>query len=373
MFSQRRAGVLIMRLCARFGILTVLFGLLISNSSAELLYYDPFHIGPGQYSLGPLAGQNPAIGPYPILSGPWQSALGTNGSTVQAPTLEFPHLPVSGGSVIANGDSRTWRNLSNVWDATTVGTFYMSYLMNFGGVGLAGQTRDDVGHRVLEMWSAAGPGGSDAAMAMRIGYMSYNGAFSNLPPDSAPLKIGLGIGSEQIIEGSGSFLEDVGRTRLFVLKFTLSDQAASDKVQLYLDPMGAVEPIVPNAEFADVDFTLGSISAAVQFAGTGTSTVFDELRIGTQYSDVVPQVPLTGACDELDEACYLSIVQNFHQHGISPGDGDLNGDGRIDLYDLRLWRDNRTDIMPEIASVPEPGSLLFCVSALIAMSLLRKE
>jgi hypothetical protein len=354
-----------MRPCARFGVLAVLFGLLISNASAELLYYDPFNIGAGQYSLGPLVGENPLVGPYPILSGPWQSIFGIDGATVQAPTLEFPRLPVQGGSVIASGSSRNWRNLTTAWDATTVGTFYMSYLMNFGGVGLTGQDVHDVGHRVLEMWSAAGPSGSDAAMAMRIGYMSYNGNFMNLPPSSAPLIIGLGIGTEQVIEGSGSFLENVGRTRLFVLKFTLTDQAASDSVQLYLDPLDSAEPIIPNAVFADIDFTLGSISAAVQFAGSGTSTVFDELRIGTQFSDVAPKVPLTGACDEIDQQCYLSIVQNFHQLGISPSDGDLNGDGRIDLYDLRIWRDNRTDVLPEISSVPEPTNLLAVAVAIL--------
>jgi hypothetical protein len=368
-----------MRLCARNRIvcqfaLTALLALIATDLRAELLYYDPFNVGPGLYSLGTLAGQNPTIGPHPILSGPWQSALGADGATVQAPTLEFPRLPVSGGSVIASGDSRTWRNLTNTWDATTVGTFYMSFLMNFGGVGLTGQTRDDVGHRVLEMWSAAGPAGNDSAMAMRIGYMSYNGNLNSLPPSSAPLKVGLGIGTEQIIEGSDSFLEDIGRTRLFVLKFILTDQPASDTIQLYLDPMDATEPIIPNAEFVNVDFTLGSISAAVQFAGSGTSTVFDELRISTEFGDVVPRVPLTGACDELDETCYLSIVQNFHQFGISSGDGDLNGDGHIDLHDLRIWRDNRTDVLPEISSVPEPrGSLLLSASVFVAMLLLRKK
>jgi hypothetical protein len=362
-----------MRRCTRFGVLAVLFGLSISSASAELLYYDPFNIGPGQYSLGPLAGQNPTIGPYPILSGPWQSTLETDGATVQAPTLEFPGLPVQGGSVIASGSSRTWRNLTNEWDATTVGTFYMGYLMNFGGVGITGQTRDDVGHRVLEMWTAAGSAGNDAALAMRIGYMSYNGVINGLPPNSAPLKIGLGIGTEQIIEGSGSFLENVGRTRLFVLKFTLSDQAASDTIQLYLDPMDINEPIIPNAEFTNVDFALGAISAAVQFAGSGTSTVFDEFRISTTWGEGVPRVPLTGACDELDQECYMSIVQNFHQFGISPGDGDLNGDGRISLSDLRIWRDNRTDIFPEISSVPEPTGILMCTALLVAASLIRKK
>jgi hypothetical protein len=348
--------------------LTVLLAVMTPDLRGELLYYDPFNTGAGQYFLGPLAAQNPTIGPYPILSGPWQSTLETDGATVQAPTLEFPGVPVQGGSVIASGSSRTWRNLTNAWDATTVGTFYMSYLMNFGGVGLTGQDINAVGHRVLEMWTDVGSAGNDAALAMRIGYMSYNGNSVSLPPSSAPLKIGLGIGTEQIIEGSGSFLENVGRTRLFVLKFTLSDQAASDTIQLYLDPMDTNEPIIPSAEFTNVDFTLGAISAAVQFAGSGTSTVLDEFRISSAWSWAVPRVPLTGACDELDQQCYLSIVQNFHQFGISPGDGDLNGDGRINLYDLRIWRDNRTDVLPEISSVPEPTNLLaVAVAVLISL------
>jgi hypothetical protein len=50
---------------------TLIAGCIAINVRAELLYYDPFLIGSspllGEYTLGPLAGQNPTIGPTPFL------------------------------------------------------------------------------------------------------------------------------------------------------------------------------------------------------------------------------------------------------------------------------------------------------------------
>ncbi len=348
-------------------------GCLASNVCAELLYCDPFLIGSspllGEYTPGPLVGQNPLIGPTPFFTGPWQGRIDAGGATVQSPGLNYFSAPVTGGSVIANPSSRTWRTLSNPWDATTDGTFYLSYLMNFGGVGLTDSTINDVGHRVVEMWSSGGPAGNDAALVARIGYMSYDGNFNNLPPSQAPLKFGLGHGTEQIIPGGpASFLDDIGVTHMFVLKFILSDQAASDTVQLFLDPTDDEKPTLPNVEFVNVDFTLGAMSGPVQFAGTGTGATFDEIRVGTEYEDVLSPLPSElGPCSDLEEQCYLAIVENMNQFGNGFVHGDLNNDGRIDLYDLRIWRDNRTDItgFPQIASVPETTSLVVMLCSLV--------
>ena len=89
--------------------------------------------------------------------------------------------------------------------------------------------------------------------------------------------------------------------------------------------------------------------------------------IGTEFADVVPKSPDFGPCSNLDEACYLTIVQHMHKSGALPFEGDLNADGRVDLYDLRIWRDNRTDILPAIATVPEPEGILFILLGLALM------
>ena len=357
------------RLC--FAALIV--GCLAINVRAELLYYDSFLIGDnpfaGKYTPGPLVGHNPLLGPYPFLTGPWQGLTGAVGATVQEPGLFYRDTTTDGGSVIATGSSRSWRNLDSPWDATTSGTFYLSYLMSFGGVGLTDPTTNDVGHRVLEMWSAGGPAGSDEAIAARIGYMTYNGNYPGLPPNQAPLQFGLGFNTEQIIPGGpASFLDDIGATHLFVLKFTLSDQPVSDTVQLFLDPTDNEEPDLPNVEFVNVDFTLGAMSGPVQFAdmGTGTGTTFDEIRVGTEFEDVVSFPSGVGPCSEMDFQCYQFIVEHFHLFGNGFVQGDLNNDGRINLYDLRIWRDNRTTDIgdPQIGNVPEPTSLAMIIIGL---------
>ena len=100
------------------------------------------------------------------------------------------------------------------------------------------------------------------------------------------------------------------------------------------------------------------------YGGTGRGAEFDELRIGTEFADVVPKSPDFGPCSDLGEACYLAIVQHMHKSGALPFEGDLNTDGRVDLHDLHIWRDNRTDIFPSIAIVPEPEGILLILLGL---------
>ena len=111
----------------------------------------------------------------------------------------------------------------------------------------------------------------------------------------------------------------------------------------------------------------GAIGAPSQYGGTGRGAEFDELRIGTEFADVVPGFPDVGSCSAMDEACYLTIVQHMHKSGALPFEGDLNADGRVDLHDLRIWRDNRTDIFPSIANVPEPEGILLVLLGLALM------
>lgn len=370
-------------------------GLLGAQSArAELLLYDPFIIGAtpanGEYAEGQLAdlngggvSQNPTIGPASpsFLTGPWSTFTDdVVAATVQPTGLSFLGSPAAGGAVTSNGGaSRPYRELATPWDATTSGTFYMSYLMSFGA-SPEGTTRDDVGHRVVEMWSADGTPGDDSAIVARIGYMSYNGNFNSLPPDEAPLKFGLGFGTEvPVLGGPASFAEDNGATHLIVLKFVLSDQDAMDSVEMFLDPTDNDEPVVASASFFNQDFTLGSISGPIQFAGSGTPAVFDELRVGTTYVDVLPDFPLKGDTngdDAVDILDYQAIYSHLNLTGQSTANGDVTGDGRVDLRDIALWRANRTDLGATVASggfVPEPAAWALAFVAAAALGWRRRS
>lgn len=349
------------------------------SASAAVLYYDPILTGSnpaaGQYAVGTLgttvgAGQNPTVGSF--FTGPWEitatdATLG--GTSAQATGLSFLGSPAAGGSLIANGSSRAFRNLTTPFDATTVGTYYISFLANFGGVGVDPNSTDAnaVGHRNIELEQTAGNEGSN----FRVGYSTYNGNFSGRIPSQAPLAAGP-FGGEVILEGGPESFAADGATHLIVFKFTMSDQALSDNLEIYLDPNENEEPVISNASFFNRDITLARISGPVQFGGAGTAAQFDELRVADTFEDALPEFPRKGntnpAIDDfVDILDYQAIVTHMNLTGQSTANGDVTGDGRVDLNDLRLWRDNRTDI-PGLGAVgevtvPEPASVALALLA----------
>jgi hypothetical protein len=363
-------------------------GLVSSISRAELLYYDPFNIGAspaaGQYTTGALIptfgnGQNPTIGPTPFMTGAWAAnAADSINNTVQAQGLSFIGAPVSGGSlgVLRDADnvvqsSRAFRQLTTPFTATTEGTYYFSFLANFGGVGVSptSASRDDVAHRAVEFQQ-----GSDEGSNIRIGYASYNGNFNSLPPAQAPLKFGP-FGQEVLIAGApANFIADNGTTHLVVMKFTMSATDLMDSVELFLDPTDNEEPVVADASFFNRNIAFDRVSGPVQFGGAGTPMQFDEFRVANTYIDVLPDFPMKGDTnndDLVNMADYLNIYQHLNLTG---GDvpsslelhPDVTGDGRVDLRDIALWRANRTGgALTGEVTVPEPTSLILLTSLAI--------
>lgn len=380
---SRRRNMMSRKFLSLIGVVAALGTVLCASSArAELLAYDPFLIGSnpsaGEYMEGTLGGeggtpapQNPTI---PYFTDPWDvfSADATlGGTTVQSTGLSFLGAPAAGGSLITSGSSRAFRHLATPFDDTTLGTYYLSFLVNFGGVGVSptSSSRDDVGHRAVELLQVGGDEGSN----LRIGYTSYNGNFNSLPPAEAPLKFGP-FGQEVLIAGApASFIDDNGSTHLVVIKFTLSDQAAMDSFELFLDPTDSEEPVVADASFFNRDFTLDRISGPVQFGGAGTQVQFDELRIADTYVDVLPEFPLKGDTngdDLVDMTDYQAIYSHLNLTGQSTANGDVTGDGRVDLRDIALWRAHRTDtssIVASQAAVPEPSTLLLAVATLLGL------
>lgn len=385
----RRASVLVVAVTA---------GALSSQSaSAEVLAYDPFLIGSnpaaGEYTVGNLTGQNPIIGPTPFFNGPWSERPGgvdmaNNGEVKLAPGLSFLGAPALGGSVGPVADETTFATQTRVgryfandqrWTGSTVGTYYVGWLQNFGTIP---NSVGDMGFRATEFWSEAGTVGVDSTA---VGYIGYNAYYSALPepiggqqraPSTARMTFAFG-GQHQIIENSPSSFNEDGATHLIVLKFVLSDQADSDTISVYLDPVSLTEPELAGATLVNTNITVGALGFSL-FGGAGaTLPTFDELRVATTWAEAVVDFPLPGDTDndgDVDMVDYQNIVSNMNQlvgssllGDVAKADGTQGADGRVTIADYRLWRDNRTDIAPATSDVvPEPTALGLVALAVLA-------
>lgn len=368
------------------------------HAAAELLYHDPFAIGlnpgAGQYALGPIAGQNPTVGPEEIFAGPWQpTTVGEDGPNqhVVDRGLALPGRPPVGGAVAAVVDpltdsahGRIGRLLATPWDQSTEATFYLGYLADYGAVADP-DTADpgDLGYRATEFWPVGSNVGDDAGRT-QIGFNAFLGGTDSALPSTARLQLVTPDGGVHYL--SDTPFNEFGGTHVIVMKFELAAAPAGDTISVFVDPLDALEPQLPNGLITGLDFTLGAMSTISYFGNpTGVLPVFDELRVGTTFSDMGPPIdPPPGPCAEADQACYLEIITNLNLTGLEIGAADIAGadgrpgtDGRIDLRDLNLWRRNRTDAVAVAASssapVPEPASWMGVAVAILVQFYRRRR
>jgi hypothetical protein len=272
---------------------------------AVQLAYDPFLIGPtpaaGEYTLGPLVGQNPTIGPAvpSFFSGPWQGQGGSFpivGPTVQSGSPSYIGLSSPGGSANGGGNSngRAARQLAVGWDNSTSGTYYVGFVVNFGTIG--GSSDNNMGYRSVEFWR--GPIG-DEVFPSAIGYNQFTSSFGPSQMNAATAKMQMNIvgAPQQIVSGAPDSYNFDGATHLIVVKFALSSAPLSDAVSMYLDPLPTfpdfvfAEPAIPSASVSGIDFTLQAIGTSSDFGGGAFGSVFDELRVGTTFADAAPSLP----------------------------------------------------------------------------------
>jgi len=368
----------------------------VASAAADLLYYDPFNIGSnpvnGEYApftppvtetnpFVPLQGQNPTVGPTPFFSGPWIGS-GPSGQFVQTSSLAYRGTPSSGGSVTTwfnpesqtGGEGRVGRYLTDPWTSTTVGTYYLSYMASYGTVADPyTNIGADLGFRTTEFWPEGGEVGNDVGR-FEVGYQGFAGPTDQQVPRTARLHFtGPGTGGYKYLTDT-TFNEDNDDTHLIVMKFELSDQPVSDTVSVFLDPYSVDEPVVPSASATNLDFTLSAMSTITVFGDpTGIRPVFDDLRVGTSYHDMIPPIGPKGPCIDGGYACYLEIISHMNLTGEYVGFGDVTGDGQVTIADYRYWKDRRTDLTPGTGSlsavgVPEPTSWLLALIATMALA-----
>ena len=376
---------------------------LTAESNAELLFYDPFLIGAspaaGEYAAdAPLGGQNPTLpnngvyGTQPdLLTGPWILATAATTSThvlsKSAPGLNYIGAPAEGGSIgtVADPvdfgiDNRIGRKFKagSEWTDATVGTYYIGWLQNFGTGGDDGL---NMGFRAMEFWRDPNGEIGDSNLLGDLGYNTFYSPLGSVQTNPLTARFAF---QHQIIEGSPVFVED-GATHLFVMKFVLSDVAASDQIYVYLDPVSVTEPDLANLAITDIDVQLGALGIG-QFGGFGdTMNTVDELRIATTFPEALPELPLPGDVDgdrDVDLDDYNVIIANLGLQvssailgDVAKADGTQGSDGRVTIADYRIWKDNYPTLPSGAGSgglavgVPEPSScLLIAIGLALAAS-----
>lgn len=381
-------------------------------ASAVQLMYEPFDTGSGMYStftpgvapdapvsaanpLVRLLGQNPSVTPT-VFQGGWTDAAGnTPTQFVQTNSLVYRGAPSSGGAVttvfdnvndptLSSGEGRVGRYFGTIpgpnttgFTAATEGTFYLSFMASFGTVVDELKNTNDgsvLGFRTVEIWPEGGTVGNDSGR-FEIGYQGFAGPDAERLPRSARLHFtGPGTNGYQYLTDT-TFNEDNNNTHLIVMKMVLSAENNSDTISLFLDPIDSVEPIVPSAVAANINFTMSAISTISVFGNaSGIRPVFDELRLGTEYIDVLPALPLPGDTNndgKVDMLDYQAIISHMNLTGVTLAQGDVTGDGRVTIADYRFWKDLRTDLGPGAGAVggtvPEPSTAALALLAAIAV------
>jgi hypothetical protein len=378
-----------------------------SPSAATVFTYDPFYLtgengGVGEYTAGPLDGQNPNTGSF--FSGPWHdrsSGDAPNGA-VLATGLSYLGSEAFGGSAgttqprpdpddppDTDANTRIGRNFATPWDSTTIGTYYLSFVAHYGA--MAPDNQDgDMGYRAVEFWDSGGI--ADLAEGSAAGYIGYNAYFYPAGPDQDPQKepsTGRMTfqfdGNYQIIENSPDSFNQDGAPHLVVLKFELTTDpiamgAGGDTISIYLDPVNNTEPELPGASVTGLDLDIAVMGGATIYGSNGgTDPVMDEIRVADTFADSLPPLPCAGDTNgdcviDLDDYATIASFMNQTVTG-GPAQGDValaNGkqgsDGRVTLGDYRIWRDNRNDLGSGAGAfagqgIPEPSSLILALVA----------
>jgi hypothetical protein len=263
-----------------------------ATAQAALLWYDGFTTtdAGGQYdtaiplgAAGPVGGQNGGAGtffitnPAALPTGNYIQQGGAAHSVVTT-SLTVPNQlqPSTGGSVTDPDTGRTGRRMAQPWQGLPAqvpqGTFYIGFLANFGS-GPSPQ------HRVFEMWSGSDETLPDSNRELQLGYSEFTGM-------GTTLSLQLDGGTTPLSENL-QFAND-GATHNIVLRFDLSNTLDSDRVRVYLDAVGTVEPAVASADVSGINFTASYVGTIVNFIFNGpvVGPTFDELRVATTYEEV---------------------------------------------------------------------------------------
>lgn len=277
-----------MKVCLKSAALAfAMVAMLAGQAKAVQLWYDPFKTTTqgGTYVAGaPIGGQAaPVGGTNTFFTGSWTQAGGDD-QLIFPDSLSKPGgRAVAGGSVADNattGCCITGRNglsFASPWDGFTNpdGTFYMSYLGNYG--------TGTLHHRVLEMWDGTM---GDGDRNLQLGYSEFTGVQGPNHEMALSVHDSANNTNTTIPLSENLIYANDGMTHHIVLRFDLSN-SGNDRIRAYLDPMTNTEPVVASADISVGEFLADRMGTITTFVfGPSTAPSFDELRVGSTFFDV---------------------------------------------------------------------------------------
>lgn len=258
----------------RFFAAAVCLGVAAGTSHAAIIAYDGF--SSSDYTAGALVGQNATIAGF---TGAWNNNSNIYaGGASNALTYSGVASDNTGGAYNNSNGGRAGRNFTTILGgngAAGTNVYYISLMMR-NSIAIVGQ------YAAFELESQFGNRNFQLGSAADTGFTNW-GMRAN---DSNSLIADSGVATV------------VGQTVFAVLKLTYSDQAAGDSVQLWINPtnLGSEALSTNSVSLTGFDFLHNSAKDFQLAAWTSGTSTWDEIRLGTEWSDVttVPE-PATWA------------------------------------------------------------------------------
>ncbi len=327
---------------------------------AVLLGYDGFDYAVGSNIVGETGG----IGWANAWSGTAPSAT-IGDRDVQSPGATYPPLQTAGNKAFISATNQTQRTLTAGVQGTDAGTVWLSF----------------IGQRV-------GPNN------IRFFSLSlYQGT-----TDSANERFSIGEQSNNAADLWGAHFTSTAQGRVEVADASINTESfllarvdyqpgANDNLYLWVNTdLSLGEPATATAEASSVGlwnlaFDIVSIRAGTTNGGNHGAAYFDELRIGTSFSDVTPGglvcEPGDVNCDSIIdvENDFEAIRAHFRRSVTDREDGDLTGDLVVDFDDFIEWKSafrggggSLEGVDINFLTAPEPGVMSLALMAAMAAS-----
>jgi hypothetical protein len=333
-------------------VLTGGIALIALPASAELFVYEPF-----DYPVGDqLIGKNGGTG----FTGPWRNETVTGMATIQAGSLTHPGLPVSGNSVLmsgAGGNLEIFRNFNNIEGADGTSTWISFIGQRLGpvqnpaanpnnpyprGVNISFYNTEGFAAHGREQFAI---GNSSGAATNDWAFIGHGQVANIVPAINPPAPYGGAPPAFVVVR-----IDHHGPPNV-------DGAGNNDDIYFFINPNPMVEPTTTMAnsqrlgteantfDYAGLDYFrpfIGNLSGASPHG----ELLWDELRIGSTYSDVtgVMAVPILPGDTDTDGMPgeypddFEPIRANFRQMVSMRSQGDLVANGIVDFDDYRQWK-----------------------------------